>query len=371
MAMNPDCRHCGTPLVTTFADLGETPLCESFLTVDQLGKPEQYYPLHAFVCHECFLVQVDEFVSPASIFDDYAYFSSYSTAWLEHSSEYVEMAIDRFDLGTDSEVMEIASNDGYLLQYFIERGISAQGIEPAANVAEAAEARGVPTRVEFFTSALAEKLASDGYHADLIIGNNVLAQVPDVNDFVAGVAAVLAPAGVATFEFPHLVRLIDENQFDTIYHEHFSYFSLTTVQRIFAKAGLTVFDVEELWTHGGSLRVYARHDADTTSAQPSVADLLEREEQFGIKDLATYTEFGARVEATRDRLVSYLTKAKAAGKSIAIYGAAGCSIIAESAPRSWTTRATAIHTNMGDTPRGHIFRSTRPSASTRRSPTTC
>ena len=318
------CRHCDTPLETTFADLGETPLCESFLRADQLDEPEPFYPLHARVCGECFLVQVDELVSPAVIFDDYAYFSSYSTAWLEHARQYVEMAIDRFELDEQSHVMEIASNDGYLLQYFVDRGIPALGIEPAANVAAAAETRGVPTRVEFFNLALAEKLAGEGYRADLVIGNNVLAQVPDINDFVAGVAAVLAPEGIATFEFPHLVRLIEENQFDTIYHEHFSYFSFTTARRIFATAGLTVFDVEELWTHGGSLRVYVRHDADQARpVEPSVDELLAWEREFGITDLDTYTGFGERVEATRERLVSFLAAEKAAGNSIAIYGAAG------------------------------------------------
>jgi SAM-dependent methyltransferase len=323
MDLKPRCRHCDAPLVTTFADLGSTPLCESFLLPEQLGS-EPYYPLHAMVCSECLLVQVDEFASPASIFDDYAYFSSYSTAWLEHARRYVDMAIDRFGLDADSRVMEIASNDGYLLQYFVERGIPALGIEPAANVAAAAEERGVPTRIEFFDLALAEKLAAEGYRADLVIGNNVLAQVPGLNDFVSGVAVVLARTGVATFEFPHLVRLIEENQFDTIYHEHFSYFSLTTARRIFAAAGLTVFDVEELWTHGGSLRVYLRHQDDPSKpVQPSVDRLLAREHEFGIADLATYTGFGERVEATKQRLVTFLTEARDAGKSVAIYGAAG------------------------------------------------
>jgi SAM-dependent methyltransferase len=322
MAMS--CRHCGTPLSTTFVDLGETPLCESFLTEEQLAEPEPSYPLHAMVCGNCFLVQVDEFVAPELIFDDYAYYSSYSTAWLEHARQYVEMAIDRFALDSGSNVVEIASNDGYLLQYFVAHGIPSLGIEPAANVAAEAEARGVPTRVEFFDLALAEKMASDGYLADLVIGNNVLAQVPNLNDFVAGVAALLAPGGVATFEFPHLVRLIEENQFDTIYHEHFSYFSLTTVQRVFAAAGLSVFDVEELWTHGGSLRIFLRHEHDESMpVQPAVNDLLERERAFGITDLSTYTVFGERVEAIRDRLVSFLQERKAAGASIAIYGAAG------------------------------------------------
>jgi SAM-dependent methyltransferase len=321
--LTPRCRHCDAPLVTTFVDLGSTPLCESFLLPEEVGH-EPYYPLHAMVCSECLLVQVDEFASPAAIFDDYAYFSSYSTAWLEHSRRYVDMAIDRFDLDAESRVMEIASNDGYLLQYFIERGIPALGIEPAANVAAAAEERGVPTRVEFFDLALAEKLNDDGYSADLVIGNNVLAQVPGLNDFVVGVAAVLSPTGVATFEFPHLVRLIEDRQFDTIYHEHFSYFSLMTAQRIFAAAGLTLFDVDELWTHGGSLRIYLRHQDDTTKpVEPSVGDLLAGELEFGIADLSTYTGFGEQVDATKQHLVSFLTQVKQAGGSIAIYGAAG------------------------------------------------
>ncbi len=318
------CRHCGATLKTSFADLGETPLCETFLLPEELDQPEPYYPLHAWVCDECFLVQVDEFVSPETIFNDYAYFSAYSTAWLEHASQYVDMATDRFALDSDSHVLEIASNDGYLLQYFVEKGIPALGIEPAANVAQAARARGVATRVEFFDLALAMELTATGYHADLVIGNNVLAQVPNLNDFVSGIAEILAPGGTATFEFPHLMRLIEGNQFDTIYHEHFSYFSLVTAQQVFAQAGLTVYDVDELWSHGGSLRIYLRHDNDTAKpVHQRVRRLLAREVDFGITTIDTYHDFAETVESTKHRLVAFLADAKSSGKTIAIYGAAG------------------------------------------------
>ena len=324
MDMTPACRHCGSPLETTMVDLGTSPLCERFLRPEQLNDMEPFYPLHVRVCGVCFLAQVDEYVGPAEIFDDYTYYSSYSTAWLEHARHYVDLAIERFGLTPESAVLEIASNDGYLLQYFVEGDIPVLGIDPATEVAAAAELRGVPTMVAFFDLALAEKLVAEGYRADLIVGNNVLAQVPGINDFVQGVAAVLAPDGVATFEFPHLIKLIDENQFDTIYHEHFSYFSLTTSRRIFGAAGLVVYDVEELWTHGGSLRVYLRHESDDSKPiKRSVDALLRREREWGVEDLATYAAFGAGVESTKRKLMSFLIEAKNEGKRIAIYGAAG------------------------------------------------
>ena len=318
------CRHCGTELSTTMVDLGKSPLCQRFLSAEQLDIMEPFYPLHPMVCAECWLVQVDEYLTPAELFANYEYYSSYSTSWLEHASDYVDMAIDRFGLSGESNVMEIASNDGYLLQYFVARGIRVLGIDPTVKIAAAAEERGVPTRPEFFNLALADKLVQEGYRADLIVGNNILVKIPALNEFVEGVAMVLADDGVATFEFQHIVPLIEENHFDTIYHEHFNYFSLTSAQRIFAAAGLVTYDVEKLWTHGGSLRLYIRHERDDSkSVQPSVAELLDQEQAFGITDLATYTAYGAKVEATKRKLLRMLIEAKDAGSSIAAYGAAG------------------------------------------------
>ena len=257
----PTCRFCGAALSHTLVDLGMSPLCESFLAADQLDAMEPFYPLHVRVCPSCLLVQLPAYVTPEAIFREYAYFSAYSDSWVEHSRHYVEAISDRLGLGPASSVVELASNDGYLLQHFVARGVPALGIEPAWNVAEAARARGVETLTEFFGLALARQLVADGRAADLVIGNNVLAQVPDLNDFVAGIAHLLKPGGVATLEFPHVVRLIEESQFDTIYHEHFSYFSAGTIRRIAEAHGLVFFDVEELPTHGGSLRVYlARRD---------------------------------------------------------------------------------------------------------------
>ena len=250
-----------------------SPLCESFLTADQIDQMEPYYPLHALVCGECFLVQLQEYVKPEHIFTEYAYFSSYSTSWVEHARRYCEMMKARFDLGSKSQVFEIASNDGYLLQHFLPLGVPVIGIEPAANVAEAARQKNIPTLVEFFGLKLAQQLVSEGRRADLIIGNNVLAQVPDLNDFTAGMVHLLAPNGVITLEFPHLERLIDENQFDTIYHEHFSYFSLLTIERLAGKHGLKVFDVEHLSTHGGSLRVYLCRADAAHAISPAVTDI--------------------------------------------------------------------------------------------------
>ncbi len=318
------CRFCGATLHTTMVDLGMSPLCESFLTAEQLNGPETFLPLHVRVCESCLLAQVQEYVSPEEIFDEYAYFSSYSTAWLDHARRYAEAMTDRLLLGPDSLVVELASNDGYLLRWFVERGIPVLGIEPAGNVAQVAIDAGIPTRVEFFGRDYAGALAAEGVQADLVLGNNVLAQVPDLNSFVAGITRVLAPGGTVTIEFPHLQRLMAENQFDTIYHEHFSYFSLLATERIFAAHGLTLFDVEELWTHGGSLRVYGRHAADTGRR---VTEAVERvragELAFGLDRMETYERFGAQVEATKRRILSFLIEARDAGKRVVGYGAPG------------------------------------------------
>jgi SAM-dependent methyltransferase len=318
------CRFCGAALRHTFVDLGMSPLCESFLTREQLNLMEPFYPLHAYVCETCFLVQVEEYVGPDRIFDDYAYFSSYSDAWLQHAQSYTDMIISRLGLDGRSHVVELGSNDGYLLQYFVAKGIPVLGVEPAANVAAAAIKKGVATTTRLFGRDTARALLSDGPQADLIIGNNVLAQVTDLNGFVAGMKLLLAPHGVITMEFPHLMRLVDENQFDTIYHEHFSYFSLMTAARIFAAHGLVVFDVEKLWTHGGSLRIYARHaeDEDRTVV-PRVGALLRREEEAGFDRLERYSAFTQQVHETKRRLLDFLILAKREGKSVAGYGAPG------------------------------------------------
>jgi hypothetical protein len=318
------CRHCGNTLRDTFVDLGMSPLCESYLPADRLGDAEAFFPLHVFVCSACFLVQLGEFVSPADIFTEYAYFSSYADSWLRHAEAYTEKMISRWRLGYQNRVIELASNDGYLLQYFAARGIPVLGIEPAANVAKAAEAKGVPTLVKFFGKDTARELVAAGEKADLLLGNNVLAQVPDVNDFVAGMKMLLADHGVITMEFPHLQQLVANNQFDTIYHEHFSYFSFLTASRIFESHGLVVFDVEELSTHGGSLRVYARHAGDSTKPVTGQAhELLQREKSLGFDRLETYANFGLKVEATKRRLLSFLISAKDAGKTVVGYGAPG------------------------------------------------
>jgi SAM-dependent methyltransferase len=318
------CRFCGTPLSHTFADLGMSPLCESFLAPEQLNQMEPFYPLHAYVCARCFLVQVEEYVGPERIFDDYAYFSSYSDAWLEHARSYTDMIVSRLGLDRQSHVVELGSNDGYLLQNFVAKGIPVLGVEPAANVAAAAIAKGVTTTTRLFGRAAAQDLVADGKRADLIIGNNVLAQVPDLNGFVAGMKLLLKPHGVITMEFPHLLRLMDENQFDTIYHEHFSYFSFMTVEQIFAAHGLVLFDVEELWTHGGSLRIYARHAEDDARAiVPRVGALRAREKAARCDSLERYSVFTERVYETKRRLLEFLISAKRSGKSIAGYGAPG------------------------------------------------
>ena len=318
------CRFCGAPLRHTFVDLGMSPLCESYVSAERLDAVEPFYPLHVYVCDQCFLVQLREYVSREEIFTEYAYFSSYADSWLEHARRYVDAVVTRFSLGPQSRVVEAASNDGYLLQYFVQRGIPALGVEPAANVAREAERKGVPTLVRFFGRDTARHLLAEGHRADLLLGNNVLAQVPDLNDFVGGMKLLLAAQGVITMEFPHLMRLVEANQFDTIYHEHFSYFSLLVVQRILAAHGLRVFDVEELGTHGGSLRIYACHAEDASKPPtPQVAELERREAEAGLTGLAYYASFGERVEETKRKLLEFLIAVKRAGKRIVGYGAPG------------------------------------------------
>jgi SAM-dependent methyltransferase len=317
------CRLCGGPLEHTFVDLGMSPLCESFLAPEQLDSMEPYFPLHVLVCGRCFLVQLREYVSPEHIFREYAYFSSYSTTWVAHAKTYCEMSQARLGLGQHSLVVELASNDGYLLQHFLPLGVPVLGIEPAANVAKVAVDKGIPTRVEFFGTALADALAAEGKRADLIIGNNVLAQVPDLNDFVAGMVRLLKPEGVITLEFPHLERLMSENQFDTIYHEHFSYFSLIAIERLAARHGLKLIDVEELVTHGGSLRVYLAQAGSVRPTATRVAALLAREQRRGFRDLATYASFADQVRRTKRRLLAFLIASKDQGKVICGYGAPG------------------------------------------------
>ena len=318
------CRFCAAPLSHTFVDLGMSPLCESFLSREQLNEMEPFYPLHAYVCGRCFLVQVEEYVGPERIFSEYAYFSSYSDAWLEHARSYTDMIVSSLALDARHHVVELGSNDGYLLQYFVAKGIPVLGVEPAANVAAAAMGKGVPTRTLLFSRDTAQLLADEGKQADLIIGNNVLAQVTDLNSFVAGMKLLLKPQGAITMEFPHLLRLMDENQFDTIYHEHFSYFSFMTAQAIFAAHGLVLFDVEEVWTHGGSLRIYARHREDESRpVRPRVGALLAREKAAGLDRLGRYSAFTEKVEETKRRLLEFLITARRAGKTVVGYGAPG------------------------------------------------
>jgi SAM-dependent methyltransferase len=318
------CRFCGAAAEHVFVDLGMSPLCESFLASDQLNQMEPFYPLRVHVCAQCFLVQLPQYVSPVEIFTEYAYFSSYSSSWVEHARLYTEIMRKRFDLTKKSFVVEVASNDGYLLQHFVEAGIPVLGIEPAANVAEAARMKQVPTRCCFFGVDAARDLVRRGEQADLLVGNNVLAQVPDLNDFVAGLKVALKPTGVITMEFPHLMQLMEGNQFDTIYHEHFSYFSFLAAERIFSAHGLTLFDVDEIPTHGGSLRIYARHTEDGSCAtEQSVAELRAREQQAGLNGLHAYTAFEEQVRNTKHKLLEFLIAAKQSGKSIAGYGAPG------------------------------------------------
>jgi SAM-dependent methyltransferase len=322
------CRFCGAALDLELIDLGDVPLANSFLSAEDLEHQEPRYPLRPMVCEHCWLVQIPELERADAIFRDYAYFASYSDSWLEHCERYCHAAAERFGLGPTSRVVEAASNDGYLLQFFARAGIPVLGVEPAANVAAVAEAKGIPTRRAFFGEALARDLAASGQRADLFVGNNVLAHVPDLNDFVRGIYAVLAKDGVATLEFPHLLRLLDGGQFDTIYHEHFSYFSLGTVTRVFAAHGLEVFDVDELPTHGGSLRIYARRagspSRDRGAAPPSagaVEALLRRELDAGLEDRAAYQAFAARAREVRDELISFLRAARSDEARVLGYGA--------------------------------------------------
>lgn len=316
------CRFCAAELTHTFVDLGVSPLANANLERAQLNRMEPFYPLHAYVCDRCFLVQLEEFETPERIFSDYAYLSSCAESWVQHAKGYVEMIVERLALNRQSQVVEIASNDGYLLQFFVGKGIPALGIEPAANVAEIAIRKGIPTQVKFFGAETAKELAAAGRSADLIIGNNVLAHVPALNDFVEGLKILLSPRGVVTAEFPHLLRLIEEHQFDTIYHEHFSYFSLLTVRKVFARHRLSIFDVEELPTHGGSLRIYAKHTEDGSKPLGrSVSELLSREEIKGLTSLDTYLSFGRQVKAAKRDLLRLLIELKQNGKSIVGYGA--------------------------------------------------
>lgn len=318
------CRFCNAGLQRTFVDLGMSPLCESFPSAADLNRGEVYYPLHVYVCEKCFLVQLEQYESPENIFSDYAYFSSFSDSWLKHAENYCNKMATRFGLSAKSLVIEVASNDGYLLQYFVRQNIPVLGIEPAANVAKVAVEKGVTTLVRFLGAAVAKDLAAEGRCADLVLGNNVLAQVPDLNDFVKGLKILLKPEGVLTLEFPHLLRLMELNEFDTIYHEHFSYFSMLTTKQLFEAHALKVFDVEELPTHGGSLRVYGcRAESKTHPVGPKVKDLIGQEEKAGLGSIKGYENFAAQVKQTKWALVDFLLKAAREGKSVAGYGAPG------------------------------------------------
>jgi 2-polyprenyl-3-methyl-5-hydroxy-6-metoxy-1,4-benzoquinol methylase len=318
------CKLCGTELRHTFVDLGMSPLCESYVPVERLNQMEPFYPLHVFVCDKCFLVQLDEYVTREEIFTEYAYFSSYSDSWVEHMRRYANAISDRFGLGRESLVVEVGSNDGYLLQHFVAKGIPVLGIEPAANVAKVALESGVPTLVKFFGETTARELVAQERQADLICGANVLAQVPSPNDFVRGLEVLLKPGGVITIEFPHLMQLMAQNQFDTIYHEHFTYFSFLSAERMFAAQGLTLFDVEELPTHGGSLRIYACHVGDPTKAvTPRAQELRRREIAAGFERIETYANFGEQVKETKRKLLDFLIAVKREGKTVVGYGAPG------------------------------------------------
>lgn len=318
------CRFCNSNLTHTFVDLGMSPLCQTHIEEHQLNHMEPFYPLHAYVCNECFLVQLDEYVTPQDIFSEYAYFSSYADSWVQHAKRYTDLVVERFSLDVDSFVVEIASNDGYLLQHFVDKNIPVLGVEPAANVAEVAREKGIRTTVQFFGTDTARKLSAEYGKANLLLGNNVLAHVPNVNDFVAGMKVMLAPDGVITMEFPHLLRLMENNQFDTIYHEHFSYFSFSTVEKVFAAHGLTLFDVEEIKTHGGSLRIYGRHAEDAgKSVTERVTELRQREKNLGFTDLKIYADFEETVKETKRRILEFLIQAKRDGHTVVGYGAPG------------------------------------------------
>ncbi|MEM7220373.1 MAG: class I SAM-dependent methyltransferase [Pseudomonadota bacterium] len=315
------CRFCAAPLERSFADLGMSPMANSYVPLDKTRSAEPFYPLHAYVCESCWLVQLEAYETSEGIFSDYAYFSSFSQSWLEHAKRYTEHMIDRFGFNENSFVAEIASNDGYLLQYFKSAGVPVLGIEPAGNVAKEAEKKGIPSVVRFFGTDTARMLGSDR-QPDLLLGNNVLAHVPDLNDFVAGMKLYLKSTGIITMEFPHLQQLVEHCQFDTIYHEHFSYFSLVAVERVFAQHGLTIFDVQELPTHGGSLRIFARHsDNDAHPVTGAVDELRERERSLGYEGVELYDAFAERVRHTKRSLMTFLIEAKQAGKTVAAYGA--------------------------------------------------
>jgi hypothetical protein len=315
------CRSCSSPLLHSVVDLGMQPFANAFLTAEQLERPEPRYPLHPHVCGRCWLVQLDHSADPHELFSDYAYFSSVSESWLRHAETYAETIADRLTLGSQSLVVEVASNDGYLLRNFVERDISVLGIEPAANVAERAIEAGVPTEIAFLGRETAQRLRDDGVVADLLIGNNVLAHVPDLNDFISGLVILLAPDGTLTMEFPHVLRLLEERQFDTIYHEHYSYLSLTAVQKAFARHGLALEDVEEIPTHGGSLRIYARRGERAETAQSAVSDLLDHERSAGLLDLDSYSRLGSEAEAVRRDLLAFLSAARRDGRRVLGYGA--------------------------------------------------
>ncbi|MBT0961716.1 class I SAM-dependent methyltransferase [Denitromonas iodatirespirans] len=317
------CRHCHTPLTLPLIDLATSPPSNAYLRADQLNAPERWYPLRVLVCEHCWLVQTEDFTQADALFDaDYAYFSSFSDAWLAHARRYVTDMVARFGLSAAHRVVEVAANDGYLLQYVKAAGIPCYGIEPTASTAAAARAKGIDIVERFFGVALADELVAQGGQADLIAANNVLAHVPDINDFVAGFARLLTPTGVATFEFPHLLNLLEQCQFDTIYHEHFSYLSLTAVSRIFAAHGLQVFDVEEWPTHGGSLRVFAQRAGGPQPVAPAVAALLTRETRAGLRQSDTYRDFQVRAETIKNAFVRFLLDCRAHGQRVAAYGAA-------------------------------------------------
>lgn len=326
MSHCPKCRFCAEPLTHVMCDLAMSPLANSYVKFEDAQNAEKVFPLKVWVCDKCLLSQLEEFESPDAIFSDYLYFSSFSTSWVEHARRYVEMMTERFGFNESSQIVEIASNDGYLLQHFKAKGIPVLGVEPAANVAKVAwDERQIPSVVKFFGVQTAKELVADGKSADLLLGCNVLAHVPDINDFVGGLKIALKAGGVITFEFPHLLRLIEQNQFDTIYHEHFGYLSFLAVEKIFAHHGLTLFDVEELPTHGGSLRIFARHtddDAELRAITPRVDAMHKQETDFGLTKMETYTSFDEKVKATKRKLLRFLIDAKEAGKTVVGYGAA-------------------------------------------------
>lgn len=320
----PKCRFCATPLTHVHCDLGMSPMANSYVKFENAHCAEKLYPLKVWVCDQCYLSQLEKFESPDAIFSDYLYFSSFSTSWVEHARRYCEMMVARFGFNAQSQIVEIASNDGYLLQHFKAKGIPVLGVEPAANVAKVAwEQKQIPSVVKFFGVKTAKELVADGQSADLLLGNNVMAHVPDINDFVGGLKIALKPGGVITFEFPHVQKLIAENQFDTIYHEHFSYLSFLAVDKIFTHHGLTMFDVEEVPTHGGSLRIFARHAQNGAIAVTDrVAKMKAQETAFGLTKMKTYTEYGEKVRATKRKLLKFLIEARDAGKTVVAYGAA-------------------------------------------------